>query len=621
MADRERFNLLYKPNLKPERNYRSEATFEPPEPTPVTDTNVPIEPELPEIIEDLITLEDLAGGLPDGLQPVEEIVSVLRQRAEVIQTEIELSEGIPVSVIGPEPESVIPVEDNIPDEIQIGTNITEYTPTVPGIPELFPPPSNVKINIETPKTLVQLTQDAYVKDQIDLQKHYLQNMRLILQRYFQNQFALMGELGISEMGLLTRDYHGDEIGGVGTNSQHLHDTIIRSQIARKQKAKFFSKIANTEQTLIHMRNWNAAEKLRERYYGEAYGESDTFTNSEANAILRQNRSEFDANYKSNLYNMYKYLDGSLKVTEDILDHTLLESKAKTKLVKDGVDIFAQPTYSTGSGVQTTQAQVSAETSTSNTPSTDTAATKPTTEEIDKAIGIKDPASEQIYGLAPNGAHFSQNDINYLISTNPDYYGTSGQKAKNVANTLALHSKYAAGSSDTSSSNKTTETSSNKSPEKTSEQVSGTSNQKVESVTASETEKKQTTQQKQENEAKQVKEELKKETSTFTPDPYILDYRYESGSTKKNNIIAGSGFVAIISRTGAKTATFRIVSAETASIAATGMRKAGQKIPTFEEFYNIFKQQRGDSVTSYGKTLDESSLRTVYDKLCSINLSS
>jgi len=481
LADENRFNLLHRPDLKPERNYRSEAIFPPPGPTPAVDINVPPEPELPQLIEDLKELEELCPGLPDGLEPVGEVVTVLRKRAEVIYAEQKLLEEIPPDrVVGPEPGSIVIPEDVIPKDISIGTNVFEDIPKIPGVPKMFPPPSHVKISVTTPKTLVQLAKDVYVKDQINLQKHYLQSLRLALQQYFQNQFAIMGELGISDMSALTREYHGSVVSGVSSNSQHLNDTIVRSQVARKQKAKYFSKLTNTDQTLVHLRNWNASEKLRERYYGEAYGDSEKFTDSEANAILRQNRSEYDANYKGNLYNMYKYLDGSMKMTEDILDHTILESKAKAKLIKDGVDVFAQPKREGGEGVETIQAKDSEDLKAKQKADEkqQQSTQKPTPEEVDKANKITDPADEKVWGLAPNGGHWSQNDIDYLIKEDPEIYGTTGDKLTNVKNTLGLDSKYAAPEEE----KKDDKTDSNKSTESKTEKTATTSDEKVQSVT-------------------------------------------------------------------------------------------------------------------------------------------
>lgn len=101
----------------------------------------------------------------------------------------------------------------------------------------------------------------------------------------------------------------------------------------------FKKTHNVDNTLIHMRTWHAAEQERERYYTENYGDSDTFLNSQSNALLRECRSSYDKNYTNALYNMYKYLNSSALLIGDILTMTSKEAQAKGKLIKEGVDIF------------------------------------------------------------------------------------------------------------------------------------------------------------------------------------------------------------------------------------------------------------------------------------------
>lgn len=508
--DKQRYNLLYKPVIKPERQYRSEAKFveEPDRVIPIVPGITPDDP-----VEGLRELEELVPGLPAGLEFIGEIVTPLRRRAEVVQIEQQLLQNISESdkiknpVVGnPSPGTIVLPGETIRPGI-IGTSeptetdrisnpgfgtLTQTPDTTSGVessivlpgsittvsgetaapadlPSIFPPVSPITIAVETPKTLVQIAQEGYAKDQIDLQKYYLQKMRLALQRYFQHQFAFMAELGLSEIDMLTQDYDGNAVSGISANDQHLHDTIIRSQIQRNQKARYFKKLANIEQTLTHMRNWNAAEKLRERYYSEAYGDSAQFVDSEANAVLRQNRSEYDAGYKASLYNMYKYLNSSVTMTEDILDHVLLEAKSKAKLIKSGVDIFAQTQVASGDAVLEALAT---DNKTNNTEQQQQTSAQPTAEDIDAAIGITDPADEAVWGLAPNGAHFSQADIDYLINLNPEYYGTSGTKAEHVKVELGLNIKYMGSSDNGDSNNQSTSTQSNQVDTQSADKVNG-----------------------------------------------------------------------------------------------------------------------------------------------------
>jgi hypothetical protein len=89
-----------------------------------------------------------------------------------------------------------------------------------------------------------------------------------------------------------------------------------------------------------MRSWHAANEQRKRYYSEEYKDSSTFTDSHSNSLLRESRASYDNAYNASLYDMYKYLNSSVMITNDILDATLKEAQAKGELLKNGVDIYA-----------------------------------------------------------------------------------------------------------------------------------------------------------------------------------------------------------------------------------------------------------------------------------------
>lgn len=241
-----------------------------------------------------------------------------------------------------EPPKWIDPTVDIPKKYTVGTDVITELPTIPGLPSLFPDPTNKPIKVKVPRSLVQIAQDSYKKDQIDLQSYYLQQLQYALRQYFQSMMMVMTEVGIGDINALTREYHGDVVDINDKNLQHLGDAIERSQVQRGQRTRYFRKMCSTSQTLQHMRMWHASEKERERYYGEAYGDSRNYLDSESNAILRKSRAQYDQSYKSSLYNMYRYLDSSVEVTKDILNMTLQEAQAKGKLLKEGVDVFAQP---------------------------------------------------------------------------------------------------------------------------------------------------------------------------------------------------------------------------------------------------------------------------------------
>ena len=208
------------------------------------------------------------------------------------------------------------------------------------VPSLFPSAPPVNIKLEIPRTLVQLIQDDYNRDQIELGQYYTHQIRIIMQKYFQQMLTAMADCGLSDMNDLTDDFDGDYVKvPKGKNLEHLRDGVVRSQIIRNQKIRLFKKTHSVDNTLMHLRSWHAAEQQRERYYQEKYGDSGTYIDSHSNALLREARADYDSAYKSSLYDMYKYLNSSAVNLGDILNMTVKEAQAKGAMLKAGVDIF------------------------------------------------------------------------------------------------------------------------------------------------------------------------------------------------------------------------------------------------------------------------------------------
>ena len=538
--------------------------------------------------------------------------------------------------IGSSDKDTIPAPGTIiiPDVEQqvLLDNITDPdTSWIKDMTSIFVPKTDITISVQTPKSLVQVAHESYKSDQLDLQKFYLQKMRMALQRYFHHILGLTIELGLSDPDMLTKKYDGNNVEGIGINSNHLHDTIIRSQIQRLQKARFFKKIANADLTVTHMRAWNAAAKERERYYTEAYGDSAEFVDSEANVLLRQARSDYDAAYKLSLYNMYKYLDASVKLTEDILDHTLVEAKAKAKLVKEGVDIFKteEVDVSTDNNAVTrmqpkTKEQKEAEDRVAQQQDSQAGVTL-TPEEIDKARGIEDP--DEDFDLAPSGGHYSKNDILYLCNLDAALYNKEtaiGRQA--IKNVLNQSDKYMKGS-DTTTDNTTT-TGSGISPSPVTASTGTTPSDIIVATSMSgpvyasdvgldmssiPTATTDTTQSTVEQESKNKVEEItgtndvsanettsttasstlsyKKFPANFTPDLYVLNTDYEDRSAPKSNLLANTGgYYASITATG-NTVSARITSPYGFVLLWANRKDINKKEPemSFEDGWNLIER--------------------------------
>ncbi len=351
----DRDNLFYRPDLHPYREYGSEAVIPR---TPPVNPDVPETPDIAkELIEDFEQVIDIIKAAPKGIDIIVPSIRKLIRRLqvafpngyyddepekEVVTGPVTVNKGEYVEIEkGGSGEKTYSTPKNQRKLSGIGTNVYKIDKKIGSLPNLFPAPTNIVINVVKPRSIVDIAVDRYRKDTIDLQKYYLNQLQTALQAYFHQMMMVMAETNLPSIDNLSMDYDGKavKIPG-GKNLEHLHDYIVRSQVMREQKTRLFKKTHNVDQTVMHMRYWHVSEKERERYYTEKYGDSASYLDSEANSILRNSRSQYDKQYAQSLYDMYKYLNSSVIVIKDILDMSLNESKAKGQLLNKGVDIFA-----------------------------------------------------------------------------------------------------------------------------------------------------------------------------------------------------------------------------------------------------------------------------------------
>lgn len=208
------------------------------------------------------------------------------------------------------------------------------------LPNLFPGPTKIKVDLVEPRSLVDIARGNYNTDRINLHEYYIQRLQTVLQHYFQQMIMIMQDAGVSDLSALTQEFDGERVKIPKKDLEHLRDSIIRAQIQRDQKARLMKKTHNVDNTLMHMRAWQASATARQRYYSEKYADSGVFLDSANNELLRKSRAAYDTAYSQALYDLYKYLNSSVIGISDILSLTLDEAKAKGKLLKEGVNIFA-----------------------------------------------------------------------------------------------------------------------------------------------------------------------------------------------------------------------------------------------------------------------------------------
>ena len=471
MADEKKDQVLYRPDLEPERHYLSDDIFQkskvpnvpiPEEDTPdieetteeeelkkargikqnATSTSTSVVPQ--KLKQEFEEVKELIPLLPEEVHFLEPTIDKIITRIDVQWPTGEYTEKVPIEYV---PKNEIPEEINY-----IGHIPQENNPYLQDLPDLFPKPANVVIALETPKTLVDIVKETYAKDQVELETYYLQQLQIIMQKYFQQMLMIVADAGAMSIDDLTQDFDGDEVQVPdGQGLEHLRDFVVRSQISRDQMSRLFKKTHSVDKTMMHLRSWHAAELQRERYYGEKYKDSTSYCDSHSNSLLREARSGYNSAYSSAFYDMFKYLNSSTILTSDILNATVKEAQAKAELMKNGVDIYArnledqeieQAMNDAGQlGDGSGSAEVINGADAYNTQTTgssdgskaeDASGSSSSSGDSSKNDSFKDGDSDI---EAANGTHFSKNDIDYLKSQ-----GYSEQDAINELNKVDKYSK-------------------------------------------------------------------------------------------------------------------------------------------------------------------------------------
>lgn len=329
-------NILYRPDIAPDLRYDSRKspddhnlfdTVEEPGKTPLYD---PIE-----ISNDLYELSEILQlpAIPEGIRPLGKTLEKLAMRIAIA-----FPEGNPIFEREPEIQTVT-TEKLDDDRTSPKVEIINGEAVV--IPAIFSEIPTITMNFEKPRTLVEIVQDDYEQDELQLNAYYAQKLQSCLQKYFQQMITIKMECNLDSIDDLLRTFEGEQVGELADpDLKHLKDFITRSQIGREQTINLLNKTHSVDNTMLHLRSWHVAAKQRERYYEENYGDSETFLDSHSNTILRESRSEYDSKYREAYYSMYKYLESSATLTNEVLESQTKEAQAKGKLLEAGVNVFA-----------------------------------------------------------------------------------------------------------------------------------------------------------------------------------------------------------------------------------------------------------------------------------------
>lgn len=327
MADEK--DLLYRPHLKPERDYMSDAEIE----NDIGSIDIEDSQPEPDIIPD--DLDDLKEKIEDILDVIDilpnEIENALRPSLQRIRRNI-------YDITPPTPDLI----EEEPEETDVSSDpVIEPADSDSGAkrrPSLLPRNDSLSVVVRPSKSLRVVLDDTFSIDKTEIYKDFINKLRLVIEQYMREILYIAEAGGFPSYQDLFYQYNlaSDDL---PANLKHIGDDVIRSQISRNQKARFFRKVYNIDQTIYHLRANKIAHELRKRYYDEDYGSSKDYLETNANDLLKANRLQYDNKYQQNMYNFYKYLNSSVILVDEVLQTFVKESKGKAILNRQGIDIY------------------------------------------------------------------------------------------------------------------------------------------------------------------------------------------------------------------------------------------------------------------------------------------
>ena len=237
----------------------------------------------------------------------------------------------------------IPPEDPIIFTPGIEDPIIKPVPDDPGriLPiddDIFAPSSLFKIEYETidPVELVDL---EYIRNTVDLYLYYTKKLKEDINRFLLNCLTSIisanNETGKSDsehflLGNLTL---GDT--EVANDLRHLVDMGIRGEVNGRLKLNFCLNTFSLENTLYHLKNFKVSKELRTRYEEEKMMADGTRDGSRSDRTLKGLRQSYDKKYETSYINLYKHLNSSIVILEDVFNTLLLAISSKEILFKKG----------------------------------------------------------------------------------------------------------------------------------------------------------------------------------------------------------------------------------------------------------------------------------------------
>jgi uncharacterized protein YjdB len=175
-------------------------------------------------------------------------------------------------------------------------------------------------------------ENEFIRNISDLLDYYFNRLIKQLSGYYYNNLSALMGLDTPSVKKLVGNI---EDLTVKLDSQHLKDLALRQEKISNVKLSFFENNFNVHQTTRHIQSFLVTYELKKRYVNIQFGNSKTNEGSLSNTVLKGARQSYDKQYEDTYIDLFKYLNSSIKISDDLFDEIARGYKMKELMIKKG----------------------------------------------------------------------------------------------------------------------------------------------------------------------------------------------------------------------------------------------------------------------------------------------
>lgn len=194
-------------------------------------------------------------------------------------------------------------------------------------------PPNIEIIDEDP-VISDLIERDYVFIISKLIKNYTSMLKDIINNYYFNVIRLSVGHSKEEKDFILNSLkiNNDDI---YNKCKHLLDISVKNENTANLKTSFLENSFNIVNTLRHTKSFTVSYELRKRYTNIQYSNGKSMANSSSDALLKNAHINYEIQFATSFENLFRYLNSSLVVTNDIFKIMIQDILSKETIIKKG----------------------------------------------------------------------------------------------------------------------------------------------------------------------------------------------------------------------------------------------------------------------------------------------